>query len=76
MAVMVKFLYYELCEIVEGYYIIIITRFTESKSCYIWQIKCMKAALVSALRREKMAETTIQNLKAEIDHRNCLVSMF
>ncbi|KAK8471014.1 hypothetical protein PHAVU_003G119700 [Phaseolus vulgaris] len=37
------------------------------------EIKCMKAALVSALRREKMAETTIQNLKAEIDHRNCLV---
>ncbi|BAT77004.1 hypothetical protein VIGAN_01508300 [Vigna angularis var. angularis] len=37
------------------------------------EIKCMKAALVSALRREKMAETTIQNLKAEIDHKNCLV---
>ncbi|TKY54300.1 Phragmoplast orienting kinesin-1 [Spatholobus suberectus] len=37
------------------------------------EIKCMKAALVSALRREKMAETTIQNLKAEIDHTNCLV---
>ncbi|KAK7388059.1 hypothetical protein VNO78_22862 [Psophocarpus tetragonolobus] len=37
------------------------------------EIKSMKAALVSALRREKMAETTIQNLKAEIDHINCLV---
>ncbi|KAK7363420.1 hypothetical protein VNO77_05563 [Canavalia gladiata] len=37
------------------------------------EIKCMKAALVSALRREKMAETTIQDLKAEIDHKNCMV---
>ncbi|XP_027331846.1 kinesin-like protein KIN-12C [Abrus precatorius] len=36
------------------------------------EIKCIKAALVSALRREKMAETTIQNLRAEIDHTNCL----
>lgn len=33
----------------------------------------MKTALVSSLRREKMAETTIHNLKAEINHANCLV---
>ncbi|XP_058757303.1 kinesin-like protein KIN-12C [Vicia villosa] len=31
------------------------------------EIKRMKAALVGALRREKMAETTIQNLNFEID---------
>ncbi|KAJ1403031.1 P-loop containing nucleoside triphosphate hydrolase [Sesbania bispinosa] len=36
------------------------------------EIKCMKAALVGALRREKMAEITIQNLKAEIERMNCL----
>lgn len=35
----------------------------------------MKAALVGALRREKVAEATIQNLKAEIECMNCLVSM-
>jgi kinesin family protein 15 len=33
----------------------------------------MKAALVGALRREKMAETTIQRLKVEIDGTKCLV---
>ncbi|CAJ2650140.1 kinesin-like protein KIN-12C isoform X2 [Trifolium pratense] len=36
------------------------------------EIKRMKAALVGALRREKMAETTIQGLKVEIDHTKCL----
>ncbi|KAK7291739.1 hypothetical protein RIF29_07120 [Crotalaria pallida] len=36
------------------------------------EIKCMKAALVGALRREKIAQTTIQNLKAEIERMNCL----
>lgn len=35
----------------------------------------MKAALVGALRREKIAETTIQNLKVEIERMNCLVCM-
>lgn len=39
------------------------------------QVKCMKTALVGALRREKIAETTIQNLKAEIDCMNCLVCL-
>ncbi|AES92050.2 kinesin motor domain protein [Medicago truncatula] len=37
------------------------------------EIKRMKAALVGALRREKMAETTIQDLNVEIDHTKCLV---
>ncbi|CAK8563854.1 unnamed protein product [Lathyrus sativus] len=36
------------------------------------EIKRMKAALVGALRREKMAETTIQNLNIEIDRMKCL----
>ncbi|KAF7836879.1 kinesin-like protein KIN-12C isoform X1 [Senna tora] len=36
------------------------------------EIKCMKAALLGALRREKMAETTIKNLQAEIERMNCL----
>ncbi|CAJ2651293.1 unnamed protein product [Trifolium pratense] len=36
------------------------------------EIKRMKAALVGALRREKMAETTIQGLKVEIDRTKCL----
>ncbi|KAI5416826.1 hypothetical protein KIW84_041727 [Lathyrus oleraceus] len=37
------------------------------------EIKRMKVALVGALRREKMAETTIQNLNIEIDRMKCLV---
>ncbi|KAK7264770.1 hypothetical protein RJT34_32380 [Clitoria ternatea] len=37
------------------------------------EIKCMKAALLSAMRREKKLETTIQNLKAELDCSNFLV---
>ncbi|CAL5195648.1 unnamed protein product [Lathyrus oleraceus] len=37
------------------------------------EIKRMKAALVGALRREKMPETTIQNLNIEIDRMKCLV---
>ncbi|KAI4335052.1 hypothetical protein L6164_013735 [Bauhinia variegata] len=36
------------------------------------EIKCMKATLVGALRREKMAETTIQNLQAQIERMNYL----
>lgn len=52
---------------------IITVSLTNSLSYYIWQIKRMKAALVGALRREKMAETTIQNLNIEIDRMKCLV---
>ncbi|KAI5422581.1 hypothetical protein KIW84_045856 [Lathyrus oleraceus] len=37
------------------------------------EIKRMKAALVGALRREKMPETTIQNLNIEIDRMKCLM---
>lgn len=36
----------------------------------------MKAALVGALRREKMAETTIQDLNVEIDRMKCSVCIF
>ncbi|XP_027192463.1 kinesin-like protein KIN-12C isoform X2 [Cicer arietinum] len=36
------------------------------------EIKCLKAALVGALRREKMAETTIQDLNVEIERTKCL----
>ncbi|KAI5436663.1 hypothetical protein KIW84_022974 [Lathyrus oleraceus] len=36
------------------------------------EINRMQAALVGALRREKMAETTIQNLNIEIDRMKCL----
>ncbi|KAF1867703.1 hypothetical protein Lal_00050136 [Lupinus albus] len=37
------------------------------------EIKSMKVALLGALRREKIAQTTIQNLQAEIVGMNCLV---
>jgi kinesin family protein 15 len=36
-------------------------------------MKCMEATLVGALRREKMAETAVQKLEAEIGHVNRLV---
>jgi len=34
----------------------------------------MEATLAGALRREKMAETTIKQLEAEIEQLNCLVT--
>ncbi|XP_019431153.1 PREDICTED: kinesin-like protein KIN-12C isoform X2 [Lupinus angustifolius] len=37
------------------------------------EMKSMKVALLGAFRREKMAQTTIQNLQAEIEGMNCLV---
>ncbi|XP_042475979.1 kinesin-like protein KIN-12C isoform X2 [Macadamia integrifolia] len=37
------------------------------------KIKCLEAALVGALRREKMAEDAARKLEAEIEHMNCLV---
>ncbi|KAI9113846.1 hypothetical protein K1719_015097 [Acacia pycnantha] len=36
------------------------------------EMKCMKAALLGALRREKVAEIKIQDLHAEIERLNCL----
>lgn len=39
----------------------------------VWQNKYLKDTLHSALRREKMAETEIRSLKAEIEHLNRLV---
>ncbi|KAK9289237.1 hypothetical protein L1049_017711 [Liquidambar formosana] len=36
------------------------------------KMKCMEATLVAALRREKMAETAVQKLEAEIEHMNRL----
>ncbi|GAU16719.1 hypothetical protein TSUD_199610 [Trifolium subterraneum] len=36
------------------------------------EVKRLKAALVGALRREKMAETTIQGLKVEINRTKCM----
>lgn len=39
----------------------------------MFQTNCMEAILVGALRREKMAETAIQKLEAEIKHVNHLV---
>lgn len=38
------------------------------------QFKCMEATLVGSLRREKMAETALRKLEAEIDHVKQFVS--
>lgn len=35
----------------------------------------MEASLVGALRREKLSETAIQKLKAELEHMNYLVCL-
>ncbi|KAF8392699.1 hypothetical protein HHK36_023048 [Tetracentron sinense] len=37
------------------------------------KMKCMEATLVGALRREKIAETAVRKLEAEIEHMNRLV---
>lgn len=39
----------------------------------VWQNKYLKATLHGALRREKLAETEVRSLKAEIEHLNQLV---
>ena len=41
----------------------------------MWQMKSLEATLVGALRREKLAETAVMRLDAEIEQMNRLVCL-